>query len=121
MKRGLRNADGVPWSKWPTTAKVEHMMRTKFPIMYERCQKEYKFCDADWALDYAWPAELVAIEIDGRNHSTAWNRQNDNDKRNNAVCAGWRVLVFTTNQAGSMTGATDACDMAWDLIADRMT
>jgi very-short-patch-repair endonuclease len=47
-------------------------------------------------LDFAFPAQRIAIEIDGyRYHSESDRFQRDRTKQNALVAAGWRVLRFT--------------------------
>lgn len=57
---------------------------------------QYKFHPTrKWALDFAFPSQRLAIEIDGRGrHQTVVGARGDSEKRNTAVCMGWRVLVF---------------------------
>lgn len=59
-----------------------------------------------WALDFAWPMELVACEVDGggwqrgRHHRPEGFRA-DCEKLNTALCAGWLVLRVTPEQVRS--------------------
>ncbi len=47
-------------------------------------------------LDIAFPAQLLAIEIDGREfHDTPEAFESDRWRQNDIVLAGWRVLRFT--------------------------
>ena len=47
-------------------------------------------------LDFAFVAQRVAIEIDGRAWHTASDRfQNDRSRQNRLVLLGWTVLRFT--------------------------
>ena len=50
-----------------------------------------------WRFDYAWPAQKVALEIDGASgsfgrHSRPGGMRADNEKINTATAMGWRVL-----------------------------
>jgi very-short-patch-repair endonuclease len=64
--------------------------------------REYRFHDTRaWRFDFAWPAALVAVEVDGGTwnggrHSRGAGYANDCEKRNAAVLAGWRVLSVTS-------------------------
>ncbi len=53
-----------------------------------------------WRFDFAWPAERLAVEVDGGlwirgRHSRPIGQRADMEKRNEAVLAGWRVLRVT--------------------------
>ena len=51
-----------------------------------------------WAFDFAWPASMLAVEIDGGQwapHGGRHNTDGDRDKLNNAAVLGWRVLRFS--------------------------
>ncbi len=50
-----------------------------------------------WRFDWAWPSEMVALEIDGGawtggRHTRGQGFVDDQEKRNEAVLLGWRVL-----------------------------
>jgi very-short-patch-repair endonuclease len=52
-----------------------------------------------WRFDCAWPAQMVALEIDGGawsngRHTRGQGFLNDLDKLNSAVLLGWKVLRF---------------------------
>ena len=69
--------------------------------------REFRFCHGrKFAFDFAWPALLVAVEVDGGNHMArivngrpvAVGRHvqdSDYEKLNIAAALGWRVLRFT--------------------------
>jgi very-short-patch-repair endonuclease len=66
-------------------------------------EREFKFCEGrKWAFDFAFPEEMVAIEIEGgtafgkSRHSRGEGFENDCRKYNAATDLGWRVLRFTT-------------------------
>lgn len=51
----------------------------------------------DWRMDFAWPAQLVALEMDGGlytggRHVQGSGAEEDARKLSTAVAAGWRVL-----------------------------
>lgn len=58
-----------------------------------------------WRADFADAQRKIIVEIDGSGpggvgkHGYASGRAKDNEKRNEAVCMGWRVLIGTTAQA----------------------
>ena len=72
---------------------------------------EYKFAASlkrKWRFDFAFPAEKVAVEIDGGQYAYRGGRHNtdaDRDKLNHAAVLGWRVLRFS----GSMLQDPEAC------------
>lgn len=57
--------------------------------------------ERNWRWDLAWPAEMLAIEVDGATwaggrHTRGAGYENDCEKSNEGVLRGWRVLRFTT-------------------------
>ena len=51
-----------------------------------------------WRFDFAWPAALVAVEVDGGQWAPRGGRHNtdrDRDKLNHAAAMGWRVMRFS--------------------------
>jgi len=49
-----------------------------------------------WRIDFAYPASLLAIELDGYIwHAGRWEFQRDREKGNALHALGWRVLRFT--------------------------
>lgn len=63
---------------------------------------EYRFTTARrYRFDYAWPAERVAVEVDGgqwQPYGGRHARDADREKHNLATAEGWRVLHFSTQQ-----------------------
>jgi len=58
---------------------------------------EYRFHTRKWRFDYAWPAHLLAMEIDGGvwtqgRHSRGAGKIADMEKLSEAAILGWRVL-----------------------------
>ena len=59
-----------------------------------------------WQFDFAWPEQMVAVEIDGgvfmskhggkSRHTTGTGYEGDCEKLNAAAILGWRVLRYTT-------------------------
>lgn len=67
-----------------------------------------------WAFDFAWPAFMVAVELNGivaariagrqidiGGHGTVVGQTRDMDKHNAAVLLGWSVLTFTQSHVNS--------------------
>jgi hypothetical protein len=59
-----------------------------------------------WRFDFAWPAHMLAVEVDGGTwaggrHTRGAGFERDCEKVNEAVLRGWRVLRFTTKQVDS--------------------
>ncbi len=64
---------------------------------------EYRFTETRrWRFDFASPANMLAIEIDGGQWAPRGGRHNsdvDREKSNYATAAlGWRILHFSTKQ-----------------------
>lgn len=58
---------------------------------------EYEFHPTrKWRLDFAFPAEMLAIEVDGAVHRIKKQFKSDLDKHNALTLAGWRILRFST-------------------------
>lgn len=56
-----------------------------------RVGRKYRF-------DFAWPEQMVAVEIDGGQWKASGGRHardTDREKHNLAVCLGWRVLRYS--------------------------
>lgn len=65
---------------------------------------EHRFHDTRrWRFDACWPASMLAVDYQGgifytvtgdtSGHRTTKGMTNDQEKLNEAVCAGWRVLL----------------------------
>ena len=60
--------------------------------------REYRFHPTRrWRLDFAFPSQRLAVEVDGRGHF-AGRMVSDYDKQNELVRMGWRVLRFPSGQ-----------------------
>jgi very-short-patch-repair endonuclease len=63
---------------------------------------EYRFHPTRrWRFDLAWPDKSIAVEVDGAvytggRHTRGKGFENDMEKVNAAVLAGWAVLRFST-------------------------
>jgi very-short-patch-repair endonuclease len=69
-------------------------------------KRQHRFCERRWLFDFAWPEQMVAVEIDGGTwsrgrHTRPQGFQNDCEKLNRAVLDGWRVLRFTGDDVKS--------------------
>jgi very-short-patch-repair endonuclease len=62
-------------------------------------ESEYRFHPTRrWRFDFAWPAQRVAVEVDGGQWRAGGGRHNtdqDREKLNTAAAMGWRVLRFS--------------------------
>lgn len=60
-------------------------------------EPEYRFHpERKWRFDFAFPAQMIAIEIEGRGrHQSFGGFVKDAEKYNAAAKLGWRVLRYT--------------------------
>lgn len=60
-------------------------------------EREFLFAsDRKWRFDFAFPAEKVAVEIEGRGrHQSFGGFEKDAEKYNAAAKLGWRLLRYT--------------------------
>lgn len=68
--------------------------------------------DRNWRFDLAWPAKMLAVEVDGGTftggrHTRGQGYEADTEKLNEAVLRGWRVLRVTKHQV------EDGSAVAW--------
>lgn len=69
--------------------------------------REYRFHPTRrWRFDYAFPANMLAIEIEGGSwtggrHTRGLGFQKDLEKYNEAAIMGWRILRFTPQDVTS--------------------
>jgi len=81
--------------------------------------REYRFHPKrKWRFDFAWPARLVAVEVEGGTfsggrHSRGRGFEADAEKYAEAAILGWRVLRVTTAMVND--------GRALDLIERAMT
>ena len=64
-------------------------------------EREYRFSQRRWRLDFAYPINRLAIEVHGGTyvngaHSRGARQRLDFDKQNALVLLGWRLLIFDT-------------------------
>ena len=58
--------------------------------------RQFPLAGTPYRLDYAWPGARVVVEVDGYGpHSSRRAFQDDRDRQNVLVLAGWTVLRFT--------------------------
>lgn len=56
-----------------------------------------------WRFDFAWPAERIAVEVDGgqwlqgTGHNSGTGRERDAEKDAEALLLGWKVFRFPTS------------------------
>jgi len=80
-----------------------HIRAEKLPPV----EREYMFHgERKWRLDFAWPDQRIAVEIEGGLHSggrhtRAKGYQEDITKYNEAVAAHWAVFRFSTSDVMS--------------------
>lgn len=75
--------------------------------------RQYRFCPGRrWAFDFCWPAERIAVEVEGgiwlqtnngysKGHANPKRFISDCEKYNQAACDGWRVLRVTAEHIDS--------------------
>lgn len=72
------------------------------PYLLETVSDEHRFFKPRrWRFDFAWPARMVAVEIDGGRWAPGggWHAgDEDREKLSAAAALGWRVLRFSTQQ-----------------------
>ena len=61
---------------------------------------EHRFCERRWRFDWAWPAQKIALEVEGGiwtggRHTRGEGFVKDMEKYNAAAALGWRVLRCT--------------------------
>ena len=113
------NAAGLPFSGWKPAEKFAHVLADMFPVISEECDKEYEFStNRKWRFDFAWPSEMLAVEVDGfgYGHQAQQHMAVDNEKQNAAVASGWRVLRYNSRQLGSLAGCRDAVDQVCSIL-----
>jgi very-short-patch-repair endonuclease len=61
--------------------------------------REYQFDPTrNWTMDFAWPSQKLAVEIEGARHRTFKGQIDDSAKFNEALRQGWRVLRYPASQ-----------------------
>ena len=107
MGKVIHNALGKPFSSWLPADKFEHVLFERYPVAKKNLVKEYQFDpNRKWRFDYAWPAYMLAVEIDGfgGGHQTPKAMARDNEKANGAMDLGWTLYRYCSAQLGSKLG-----------------
>jgi hypothetical protein len=70
-------------------------------------EAEHRFCERRWRFDYAWPAQKVALEVEGGiytrgRHVRPKGFLNDMKKYNRATVLGWRLVRCTPSELCGM-------------------
>jgi very-short-patch-repair endonuclease len=86
------------WDEYGDGSKPQH--QHKFALHLHFVDKRGKVKRRQWALDFAWPEELVAVEIEGGvftrgRHSRGAGMTTDATKYNHAALDGWLLLRYT--------------------------
>ena len=70
-----------------------------------------------WRFDFAWPALMLAVEVDGGawvpgggRHTRGAGFAADHDKMNRAMLLGWRVLRFTARHLADGSALVDLAE-----------
>lgn len=77
------------------------LWRMLAPKAAPKPRRGYRFDDVrKWAFDFAWPAQLVAVEIEGGvwtqgRHTRGAGFVEDCRKYSAATCKGWAILRYT--------------------------
>ena len=74
-----------------------------------------------WRFDFAWPALMLAVEVDGGawvpgggRHTRGAGFAADHDKMNRAMLLGWRVLRFTSRHLEDGSALVDITEALGD-------
>lgn len=120
MPEVIRDNEGKPFSKWKPAERFRFMLeKCELPGVIEEMRPEFPFNpDRKWRFDYAWPSQNLAVEIDGFGwgHQAQQNISAANEKRNSAVEAGWRVLVFDSRLLGSKAKVEEAVEQVCRVL-----
>lgn len=91
----LVREDAAPEAQAVPVSRFERLLRS---VGLPAPVREHRFHPVRrWRFDYAWPAEKVALEVDGGvwtggRHTRGAGFIKDMEKLNEAVVAGWRVV-----------------------------
>ncbi len=79
-----------------------------------------------WRFDFAWPALMLAVEVDGGawvpgggRHTRGAGFAADHDKFNRAALLGWRVLRFTARHLEDGSALVDLAEALGDQPMSR--
>jgi hypothetical protein len=95
----------VQYKTPPALSKGEETFALQCRVYHFTPVREYKFAEGigrKWAFDFAFPDEMVAIEIEGgtsygkSRHSRGIGFEGDCEKYNCATRLGWKIYRYTT-------------------------
>ncbi len=105
---------------------LEAELAVQFRLNNIRCLTEYRFNpDRRWRFDFAWPALLFAVEVEGvtyegGRHQRVEGFENDLDKYQSAMLLGWCVYRVTKKQIKSLD-ALNTVEVMLKRLSDRNT
>ena len=88
-------------------------------------KREYQFFeDRKWKFDFAWPDDMLAVEIEGGTwiagrHNRGSSIEKDFAKYNTAAKLGWRVLRYSTQMVLAGDAIADVLEMLAGGCADE--
>ena len=115
-RRGVTVATAVDALSGPKTRKVttdtgsaleRHLEASVRAHGLPEPQREYRFHPTrKWRLDFAWPAVMLAVEVEGGiyrggGHTHVKDLKRDMEKSNALTLLGWRLLRFHGDQVRS--------------------
>lgn len=78
--------------------------------------RDYRFdASRKWTLDFAFPSQRLAIEVEGHYHRTFAGQKNDSEKFNEALRQGWRVLRHPAKELRPAK-ARELVLLVWELL-----
>lgn len=103
----------------PRTSKAEECLAAALeaePLPGWDLVREYQFdASRKWTLDFAWPSQRLAIEVEGHRHRTYAGQRSDSEKFNEALRQGWRVLRYPAREL-TPPRARELARLAWELL-----
>ena len=102
-RRLWRSHQATPKAIRPAKSNAQHAVEYQLSKQAVAWLPEHRFHDSrKWRFDYALPAIMVAIEIEGiggvSRHTTITGYAKDCEKYREAAALGWRVLRFTQGE-----------------------
>ncbi|MCX5984952.1 MAG: hypothetical protein NTX54_00315 [Chloroflexi bacterium] len=108
-----------------TTPRVQSPLELRLLVLirasgFDEPVTEYPFArhlGRRWQFDFAWPALMLAVEVDGGSwvpgggrHTRGAGFAADHDKFNRATLLGWRVLRFTARHVTEGSALADLAE-----------
>jgi very-short-patch-repair endonuclease len=99
--------EGVRSQKQAGSVLEDHLLASMRLAGLPEPEREFRFHPTrKWLLDFAWPARMLAVEIEGGiyrggGHTTVAGIKRDIDKSNALTMLGWRLLRFHGDQVRS--------------------